>query len=156
MTEQKTIAIACKLKRAGGSKIDLHGKIYHFKPTDPANPEAPHVCAVPFEDAAAIHRLLQIREGYELVDSDAELPPKPAPDKGQTIHAAKAGAGEASKPEGAPVIIKNAAGDEINLSVMERPELAQLAKDEFGITPHHKWPPTTIIAKILEAMRGED
>ena len=142
--------IKCKLRRAGGTKISLYGKEYHFKPTeaDKADPEASHVCAVPNTEAKAIYRLLGIKEGYELVDPAAELPSKPQADKGQTIADDKADEGEKD------IIIEND-GQQINLSQMEASELRQLAKEVFKISVHHKWTNATVIGKIIEAMRAD-
>lgn len=153
----KTVVIRCKLKRAGGSKIDLYGKTYHFKAEDPANdtPDTPHLCAIPFADARAIYRLLSIREAYELADPDAELPPRPAADPVNTI-AAAAATGE--KPAAKPVIIKNEAGEEINLTELGETapdKLRELARDTFGVKVHHKWSNERVIQTIVEAMRGE-
>jgi hypothetical protein len=150
MTTEKTIAIVCKSKRLGGSKIDLYGESYHFKPAD-ASPDAPHVAEIPAAHARQIHRLLSIKDTYELLDPDAELPARPAPEQGQTVAAAIAGA----KPPAAPVIIQS--GDEqIDLTTLSREDLAKLAKEEFKIAVHHKWSEQTIIAKVIEAMRAAE
>ena len=143
--------IRIKLHRKGGSEIDLYGKIYHFRPEDPAaddnDKKIPHVCAIPNEDAKAIHRLLSIKDAYELADPDAELPAKPKAEPGQTVALDKAEA----KPD---VIITNGDGEQINLSQMEPDKLRELARDDFGIRVHHKWKDADVIAKIIEAMRA--
>lgn len=141
--------IRCKLKRAGGTKIDnLFGKNYHFRPAADDKSETPdHVCQV--EDAAAIHRLLRIKEGYELVDPTEELPPAPAAaPKGQTITADKA------PVEAKPIIVSDGE-TEYNLVEMTLEELRTLANEGFGVKPHHKWTKDTIIAKIIEKTREE-
>lgn len=146
----KAISIICKSRRTGGTKISLYGANYHFKPADPNNPEAPHVAAIPFDHARQIYRLLSIRDTYVLEDPNAELPPRPTPEKGQTIASDKAGAADQVKK---PIVIK--AGDvEYNLAEMDKEELVKLAKEEFDIKVHHKWPEQTLIAKILEAVRA--
>lgn len=150
MSASPSVLIQCLLKRAGGTEIELYGEHYHFKSTDDANPKAPHVAAIPFDHAAQIHRLLSIPKGYALVDPEAELPGKPKAAQGQTIHADKAG----EAPTAAPVIIEGPNGQSINLTEMERPELAQFAAEHFQIKVHYKWTPQTIIAKIVEAMRA--
>lgn len=144
------VILKCKQKRPGGSKVELFGKIYHFKPENPADPEAPHLCAVPFDDARAIHRFLQIKEGYELVDPDQPLPPKPKAEPGQTI-----GNEKPKDPAQKDVIIQADDGSEINLSEQGPEELRVLARDAFGIKVHPKWPDQTVIAKIIEKTRGE-
>lgn len=157
MTEiAKAIRIICKSRRPGGTPLNLYGAKYHFKPetaADPKSPEyldAPHVAAIPFDDARQIYRLLSIRDTYVLEDPNAELPPRPAPEKGQTMAGDKAEAADAVKK---PILIK--AGDvEHNLAEMDKEELVKLAKEEFDIKVHHKWPESTLIPKILEAVRA--
>lgn len=143
--------IRCKLIRTGGTKVELNGKILHFQSAADDKSEIPdHICEV--ENADSIHRLLRIKEGYELVDADEELPAasKPIAGSGQTI-ANDQGDG---KPSGKPIIISN--GDtEINLSEMDLEPLRALAKGDFGINCHHKWAKETIIAKIIEKNRDD-
>lgn len=151
MAAENTIEIVCLGKRTGGTKVEVYGKNYHFKPADASNPDAPHVCAIPAEDARQIHRLLSIKDHYVLLDPSAELPakPAPAPREQNTI------AGEAARQEEKPVIIKN--GDEsINLSELDKEALAILARDTFNVRIHHKWDKKTLIGKIIEAMRATD
>jgi hypothetical protein len=146
--------IVLKLKRKGGTKIPLFDKIYHFKPAsgDGTDPEVPHTCDIPDTDARALYRLLAIKEAYELHDPDAVLPSKPKAEPGQTIGNEKVDPNAAK-----PVIIKNPdTGEEINLTEMPMEDLAKMAKEQFGIAVHHKWKQPTIIAKIIEKMRGED
>lgn len=148
--KEQTVLIRCKQRRVGGSDIPLFDKVYQFKPeSDKA--DAPHVCALPFADARAIYRLLAIKEGFELVDPSAELPPKPAPEKGQTIGNQKPPAVEKK-----PILITNGDGEEIDLAALEPEDLRILAKDQFGLKVHHKWSDEVVINKILEAVRGED
>lgn len=152
MAEVAAVVIKCKLKRAGGSKIELFGKTYHFKPDEKQkdDPEAAHVCAVPATEAAAIYRFLQIKEGYELADPSAELPPKPKADPGQTIGNEKPKDPIKDKP-----IIISDGEKEINLTELSPEELRVLARDTFKINCHHKWSDQTVIAKIIEKTRGE-
>lgn len=60
--------IVCKNKRLGGTKVDLFGKVYFFKPS---NNDGDHICEV--SEKEAIERLLAIPEAYH------ELGKKPAP-----------------------------------------------------------------------------
>lgn len=147
-----SILIQCLIHRAAGTEIELYGKHYHFTSDDPANPKVPQVCAIPLEDARQIHRLLSI-SAYRKVDADAELPPLPKVVPSQTI-AADQEDDDTPAPAGEPVIIQGPEGQDVNLSAMERPELAQFAQEHFKIKVHHKWKPANIIAKILEAMRA--
>lgn len=55
------------IERPGGSRIDLNGKIYHFRPIEP---NGPHVAEV--IDKAHVKRLLSITEGYEAEIGDEE------------------------------------------------------------------------------------
>lgn len=146
--------IKCKLHRVGGSKLDLYGKTYHFKPADPkADPqdkEVPHVCIIPHTEARAIYRLLSIKEAYELADpAEADsLPPKPKAEAGQTIAGDKA-------DEGPKDVIIDNDGEQVNLSKMEAAELRTFARDTFQIKVHAKWSDQNVIQKIIEAMRAD-
>lgn len=61
----------CKLKRAGGTKIEIGGTHYHFA-------ESTHTCVVENPEHAA--RLMQIPEAYELVEPRKAAPaPDPEP-----------------------------------------------------------------------------
>jgi hypothetical protein len=62
--------IESKIKRDGGSKIDIGGVVYHFAP----NAAGAHVCEV--EDEDAIARFLSIREGFAPAP---DIAPPPAP-----------------------------------------------------------------------------
>lgn len=153
-TATPSVLIQSLIRRAGGTKIELYGEKYHFKPESAAD-DALHVCAIPFDHAAQIHRLLAITSGYALVDPNADLPGKPKAAPVQTIHADKAAAEEDKAPAPVePVTIQGPDGKDIVLTAMDRPELVQFAKEHFKIAVHHKWSPATIIAKILEAMRA--
>ena len=66
--------IECKLKREGGSKIELDGKEYHFAP----DTFGAHVAEV--EDDEHIARFLAIPEGYR-IHKEQPAAPK-ADDKG--------------------------------------------------------------------------
>lgn len=152
-----TILIQSLIRRAGGSKIDLAGKIYHFAPKDPSDPDAIHVCDVPADDAAAIHRFRAIREGYKILSDEADLPPAPKAPIGQTIAADKAAVAPAEAPPPAtPIFITSPAGEQIELTAMDREVLVAFAKQHFDIKAHHKWTDATLISKILEAARGEE
>lgn len=146
-----TILIQSLIRRAGGSKIDLYGKQYHFKPESEAE-DARHVCAVPSEDAAAIHRFKQIPEGFKILADAADLPAAPKAPAGQTVHADQ----DTAKQPAAPVFLTSPEGEQIELTAMNREQLNAFAKDNFEIKVHHKWSDDTVIQKILEAARGAD
>lgn len=156
MSATPTILIQSLIRRAGGSKIPLYGKEYHFKPDNPEDPEAIHTCAIPVDDAAAIHRFRAIREGFKILSDEADLPPAPKAPAGQTIAADKAAAAGEALPPPTPVFITSPAGEQIELTAMDRETLAAFAKDNFDIRVHHKWSDASLISKILEAARGED
>lgn len=154
MAQEQGTKIVIKAQRAGGTKLELFGEKLHFKPESDKE-GAPHVAVV--NSAQAIHRLLGIMEGdkspaFMLADPDATLPAKPKLDPGQTIGNQK----PADPKAPAPVIIKSESGEEINLSSLDPAPLRELARDTFGITVHHKWADATVIAKIVEATRGEN
>ena len=151
-----TVVIS-KLKRKGGTKIELFGKEYHFRPADknlkPEDPlfmEADHVCDI--DDPNAVFRLCaQIKEGYCLANPDKDSIPTPTRKVGQTIAADKKESGEKK-----PVIISDGNGNEINLTELEPEDLRALATREFGIKVHAKWDDHVVITKIIEKTRGED
>lgn len=154
-----SILIQSLIRRAGGSKIDLYGKQYHFKPENDTE-DARHVCAVPVEDAAAIHRFKQIPEGFTILADAADLPAAPKAPSGQTVHA-----DQAAPAADAPALIQKApvepvwlenGEDRVELTAMTREQLNAFAKDNFEIKVHHKWSDDTVIQKILEAARGAD
>lgn len=60
--------IECILRRPGGTKIQIAGADYHFKP-EAGNDGGPHVADV--ADEAHAKRLLAIREGYRPADSSS-------------------------------------------------------------------------------------
>ena len=64
--------IECKIRRDGGSIIDLFDKSYHFQPV--ASGE--HVCDV--AEDAAVDRFLEIPEGYCLFRGKAKFQAAPA------------------------------------------------------------------------------
>lgn len=146
--EKTTISITCLLKRAGGSKVELYGKHYHFKPADATDPEAPHVAEIPKADARQIYRLLAIKGAYLQTDPAEELPARPAAAAGQTIHGDRAASGQVK-----PVIVRYD-GQDYNLAEMEPEALQLFAKDTLKIRLHHRWDKQTVIAKIIEAARA--
>lgn len=145
--------IICKLQRKGGSKVEIFGKTYHFKPAsgDGSERDIAHTCDIPDSDARALYRLLSIKEAYELADPEAVLPAHPKAEIGQTIGNQKI---DPNKP--APVIIKNGDGEEIDLTELGPEPLRLLARDTFGIAVHNKWKDQTVIQKIVEATRNEN
>lgn len=56
--------IECKIKRKGGSDIEVGGKTYEFRPDELGR----HVCDV--QDKKAIQCLMAIPEGYRIVGDD--------------------------------------------------------------------------------------
>lgn len=63
----KGTLIECKLHRPGGSKVDIGGTEYHFKPDDVGQ----HVCLI--EDVDHRDRLLSIPEAYRLPRVDTSV-----------------------------------------------------------------------------------
>lgn len=149
--------VVCKLKRKGGTRVELFGREYHFKPADTsikpedqAYLEADHVCDV--TDDNAVYRLCaQIKEAYALANPDKDAIPAPTRKVGQTIAADKK-----AEAEKKPVVIQDGNGNEINLTELEPEDLRTLAREEFGIKVHAKWDDAAVIAKIVEKTRSED
>lgn len=161
-----SVLIQSLIRRAGGSKIPLFGKEYEFTPQDPKDPDSIHVCAIPVEDAKAIHRLREIPEGFKVLSDAASVPAKPKDIPAQTVHTEKpetpAEQDPAPAPQEAPqgestdVFLESPDGEKINLSAMTRDELDSFARDNFKIRPHHKQSDAVLIAKIVAAARGEE
>lgn len=63
--------IESKIKRKAGTKVDIDGVDYHFKP----QADGAHVCEV--SDKKHIQRFLSITEGYQIYDPDGDVK-KPA------------------------------------------------------------------------------
>lgn len=68
--------IQCKLKRAGGTVIELGDTSYHFKPNDKGD----HVAEVADDDHA--ETLLAITEGYEAYEQEPATGEQSAPSAG--------------------------------------------------------------------------
>jgi hypothetical protein len=116
--------IESKIRREGGSHIDIAGVDYHFK----ADTSGVHVCDV--TDEAAIARLLAIPEGFRLVS--AVLAPTAAPASGQAVAAVKSAPAASAAPESGMVLI----GDNeqrVDLMAMNKRELLAFAKDKFKV-----------------------
>jgi hypothetical protein len=146
--KKDTITLTCLLRRPGGSKPEFGGKTYHFKPVDPSDPDAPHVCEIPKDDARAIYRFLAIKGAYVQADPTEELPARPAPAAGQTIHSDRAAAAEVK-----PIIVMFE-GEQHDLNAMEPEALQLFARDKLKLKLHAKWNKQTVIAKIIEAARA--
>lgn len=146
--------IECKLKRQGGSKIDIGGTAYHFKPASD-EPGAPHLCDV--KDKLHAQRFLGIAEAYclpgdvpvlpgdepltkpEPVASTAAAPtPPPVPEPAKSV---------AAEPQALPP-----AADDTPLESKSDAELREIIKEATGSYPH----PKTGRDKLLAKIRGED
>lgn len=129
--------IECKLKRPGGSKIDIDGAVYHFKPkTD--GPGDPHVCDV--TDKLHAQRFLGIAEAYCL-PGDA-----PAPKHEPVISTIEA--------VEAPTL--PAAADDVPLESKSDAELREIIKEATGSYPHPKTGRDKLLAKIRGESDGDD
>lgn len=115
--------IELKLKRTGGSEIDMgDGTAYHFKPEDGRH-ESPHVAEV--GDSGHVKRLLSI-EGYDIFDPEAPGA-EPLPPLGDYE-------GEPTAPE----IDAPAEGADIPLEHMTETGLRAVYELELGKKPHHR------------------
>ena len=138
------------LTRLGGTKVEIKGKEYHFQ----KNEQGEEVCEV--TDEYALHRLVnEIPLGFRLHGEDAgKKVPRPVKDgaDGHPLDAKKKAVDKkANEPE--TLVITKPDGEKIDLMLMEKEELAQLAQAEFSIDVHAKWKPADIRTKILEAIR---
>lgn len=124
--------IELKLKRAGGSEIDMgDGTTYHFKPEDGRH-ESPHVADV--ADSKHMKRLLSI-EGYEIFDPDSASEPEPEPiepvptvDGGNLMDGTNGDEDEDDAPDEA----------EMPLNEMTETDLRATYERELGKKPHHR------------------
>ena len=125
--------IECKLKREGGSTIDIGGVAYEFKP----QADGAHVADVGNKEHA--ERFLSIPEAYGIYAAGKPVKEAPAPVVEE--HAAK----ETVEPiEAAPVnVTLNDIADDLDA-------LKAAYKAKFGSLPHYKWTAETIKAKLAE------
>lgn len=146
--------INLKIKRPGGSKVDIDGKQYHFAP----NTNGDHVCDVTDKDH--IKRFMSI-DAYEPYETEAAnaikagiIPEPPAmvvaesapgPTVGQQVGDAPAGDGIEIPPPSAPT-----AADTYDM--MDRAALATAIKAATGKEPHHK----TSAENLRKALRELD
>ncbi len=99
--------IESKLLREGGTKVELYGVEYHFRPTR----EGAHVCEVAAEDA--VDRFLAIAEGYRLFRGKETFLAEPASKEPAATESLIVG----PLPAGSPV----------NLDQMDRDQLLDYA-----------------------------
>lgn len=125
--------IECKLKREGGSTIDIGGVAYEFKP----QADGAHVADVGNKEHA--ERFLSIPEAYGIYAAGKPVKEAPAPVVEE--HAAE----ETVEPiEAAPVnVTLNDIADDLDA-------LKAAYKAKFGSLPHYKWTAETIKAKLAE------
>ena len=121
--------IECKLKREGGSTIDIGGVAYEFKP----QADGAHVADVGNKEHA--ERFLSIPEAYGIYAAGKPVSVAPAPvveepAAEETIETVEA-------IEAAPV------ADDLDA-------LKAQYKAKFGSAPHYKWTAETIKAKLAE------
>jgi hypothetical protein len=126
--------IECKLKRNGGSEIQLGEATYKFVPVDTDDETSAHVCEV--EDEAHIERLLSITEAYRIhrKPGEAAKPAKPAVVE--------------------DVILKNGE-QEVNLSKMDGAKLREFAKAQKLPTLPKNMSKAALITAVFEALTAE-
>lgn len=147
--------VECKLKRPGGSQVELGGVTYHFKDDGTGR----HVAMVSNSDH--LGRLLSITEGYKLADDQAAQPAAPAPApvaptvKAPTVavvltQGAAVGstqtqpAADPVAPQGAPDLSED----------MDIEELRKLYEEEIGRKPNPNWKAASMIAAIEGARKA--
>ena len=119
--------IESKIRREGGSKIDIGGVVYHFAP----GADGAHVCDVTDEDALA--RFLAIPEGFRLVTGVAFVPKPDAqpPAAAEVAPAPTAAPAAPAAPSGMVLI-----GDDevrVDLMALSKKELLVFAKGKFKV-----------------------
>ena len=138
--------VESKIRRQGGTTIDLYGKTYKFLP----NEFGDHVAEV--TDEAALNRLVnEIPSGYALYGADADQTvSKPASNSTSFSHPLNTG----TQREPDTLIVRDGENKEIDLMQMDREEAAAFARVELAIKVHPKWTIEVVRAKILEAIRA--
>lgn len=130
--------IECKLKRQGGTKVDIGGIVYHFKPNTNDSGD-PHLCDV--KDKLHAKRFLGIAEGYCLPGDAQEQTPEPVV--------------SATEVDDKPVVDEPPAlppaADDVSLESKSDAELREIIKEATGSYPH----PKTGREKLLAKLRGE-
>ena len=121
--------IECKLKREGGSTIDIGGVAYEFKP----QADGAHVADVGNKEHA--ERFLSIPEAYGIYAAGKPVKEAPAPVVKEP--AAEETVETVEPIEAAPV------ADDLDA-------LKAQYKAKFGSAPHYKWTAETIKAKLAE------
>ena len=125
--------IECKLKREGGSTIDIGGVAYEFKP----QADGAHVADVGNKEHA--ERFLSIPEAYGIYVADKPVKEAPAP-----VVEKPAAEETVDAIEAAPVnVTLNDIADDLDA-------LKAAYKAKFGSLPHYKWTAETIKAKLAE------
>lgn len=119
--------IECKLKREGGTVIDIDGIDYTFVP----QADGAHVAEVTKE--AHIERLLGISDAYCIY-------------RGKSSKAAA----PAVTPEEPVVVTATEETDAEETDSDEPVSLKDAYKAKFGHLPHHKWSDETIKSKLAE------
>jgi len=128
--------IECKLKREGGSTIDIGGVAYEFKP----QADGAHVADVGNKEHA--ERFLSIPEAYGIYAAGKPVKEAPAPVVEE--HAAEETVETVEANEAAPVnVTLNDIADDLDA-------LKAAYKAKFGSLPHYKWTAETIKAKLAE------
>lgn len=135
--------IECILKREGGTKAEIGGVEYHFKPDG----NGAHVADV--KDKAHIARFLSMPEGYAVYDpdeQDQDAGPGDQDDQNPAGTGADAGGegGDQSEPKG------DLNGDGKVDAKDERAALSEQYKAKFGKAPHHNMSADNIRKKLAE------
>jgi hypothetical protein len=111
--------IESKIRREGGSHIDIGGTDWHFKP----GADGAHVCDV--TDEAAIARLLAIPEGFRLVSAAPAPTAAPAP--------VQASATTESAPAESGMVLIGDDEQRVDLMELGKKALLAFAKGKFKV-----------------------
>jgi hypothetical protein len=131
--------IECTIKRAGGSKVAMGEKVYHFKPENPDDAMSPHVAEI--SDPQHIDRLLGIKEAYARADGKAK-----ATTIDPNLNAQSPAPTPAATPAPGPTGNEPADG----LDGFAKADLVDLVKQE-NIDVDTQLPKPALVAKIREA-----
>lgn len=150
--------VECILKRAGGTKVDLDGIVYHFTDKNDRSGLGRHIAIVGTK--AHVQRFMQIPEGYQLADDLEPSAPAvlttPAPVIAAAAPPVTLAEPDPVAPPPVPVADVEPTGAEVaalpteeELADMDLDALRLQAEKEIGRKPSPKAKEALLISQIL-------
>lgn len=135
------------IRRAGGTRVDLDGKTYHFEPSDVH--QGKHVCEV--KSNKHIQKFLSVPEGFRLANADDEEEDFGGGEGGEGLGDVT---GDTLGPEGGEDDGKEG-GEELPEDD-DREGWAEIFEQKFGRRPHGKWDAERIQKELQASSEGDD